>query len=151
MVQIVDINNILEKNWKKKFNCAQITACSLLEYFNFEEESKILMNSLWTLENNNGDSFICGAYIGALEGISYIISKNNSIERKHKCKQEMNTYMMREYKSLQCSNILSEYLADGICIHCNVDFDRKMENEQKDFCHNLIKNCVHKARENNKQ
>ncbi|MHA1398396.1 MAG: C-GCAxxG-C-C family (seleno)protein [Candidatus Heimdallarchaeaceae archaeon] len=97
--------------WNNGQNCARSSASGLLDYYGYNEESKILNAAFLPYGGGVGERSLCGALLGGLAGLSFIL-------RKKGIQEELITEKIEEFKknfeeqmgSLYCGEIIGAFL-----------------------------------------
>ena len=116
-------------------NCAQTTACSLLEHFGYNEESKILSQAYRVYGGGLSWRLACGTITGSIGALGFIGSqKGLTKEKTEENVKEFLSKMEEKFGELNCKDLMSEWYDNG-----EIDFDLPGRHEK---CTDLVQTSV---------
>jgi C_GCAxxG_C_C family probable redox protein len=116
-------------------NCAQTTACSLLEHYGYVEESKQLYKVYCVYGGGLSWRLACGTITGNVGALSYIAAENGlNKEETEKIVKQFLSKMEEKYGDLNCKNLMQKWYVNG-----DIDFDLPGRHEK---CTDLVKTSL---------
>lgn len=116
-------------------NCAQTTACSLLEHHGFTEESKILQQVYRVYGGGLSWRLACGTITGNVGALSFIGSQKGIEKKKiEEIVKEFLSIMQEKYGDLNCKDLMQDWYVDG-----EIDFDLPGRHEK---CTDLVQTSM---------
>jgi len=105
-----DILDFSKKYWQDE-NCARTTSRGILEYFKYPEAGEILFKSFVPFGEGLDERLICGAVIGSMSAMSYILSEKGLSKKEiYEKAEDFKTAFRDEFGTIQCSELLYPYL-----------------------------------------
>lgn len=103
MSEILDFVN---KYWQDE-NCAKTSSRGILEYFNYHEAGEILFKAFVPFGEGLDERLICGAVVGSVAALSYILSEKSLTKQEiYEKTEDFKTAFRKEFGSIQCSELL---------------------------------------------
>ena len=129
MSQLVDLTL---KYWETE-NCARATACGLLDFYNYESESKTMYKAILPFGGGIGERSICGAVCGALAALSFKLAETGVEKEVISDKATLfKEQFTARFGTLMCKELIQPYfLKDGTYAP-----------ERRDHCTELVKDGV---------
>ncbi|MHA1111206.1 MAG: C-GCAxxG-C-C family protein [Promethearchaeota archaeon] len=116
-------------------NCAQSTACSLLDHFGYEKESKILNQAYRVYGGGLSWRLACGTITGNVGALGFIASqKELSKEKTEGIVKEFLSKMQYKYGNLNCKDLMQDWYEDE-----EINFDLPGRQEK---CTDLVQTSV---------
>ena len=116
-------------------NCAQTTACSLLEHHGLDEVSKTVHQVFRVYGGGLSWRLACGTITGSVGALSYLAAqKNLPKEEIEVIVKELLAQMQEKFGDLNCKNLMSKWYVDG-----EIDFDLPGRHEK---CTDLVKTAM---------
>ena len=135
----MDLFTLPMKYWDGGSNCAQATACGLLDFHNYQDESKVLNSTFINFGVGLGEGDICGAIFGCLGAIGFILHEEGlGKERIMNARNNFKENIRNVFNSLKCKDFLDVFRdIDG-----EIDWDHP-EREKK--CIDIVKTAFKTA------
>ncbi len=116
-------------------NCAQSTACSLLDHFGYDKESEILNQAYRVYGGGLSWRLACGTITGNIGALGFITSqKGLTKEKTEEIVKEFLSTMEEKYGELNCIDLMHEWYEDG-----DVNYDLPGRHEK---CTDLVQTSV---------
>ncbi len=116
-------------------NCAQTTACSLLEHYGHDDVSKILRQVYRVYGGGLSWRLVCGTITGSVGALSYLASQNNLPKDEIEViVKEFLGQMEEKFGDLNCKNLMSKWYVEG-----EIDFELPGRHEK---CTDLVKTAT---------
>lgn len=132
-----ELMDLAMKNWLEipDANCAQSTACPLLEYHGYPEISKTLRQVYRVYGGGLSWRLACGTITGSIGALTYIATqKSFPKEEIEVFVKEFLSQMQEKFGDLNCKNLMSEWYRDG-----DIVFDLSGRHEK---CTDLVKTAI---------
>ena len=116
-------------------NCAQSTACSLLEHFGYDVESKTARQLYRVYGGGLSWRLACGTITGNVGALSFLAAQKGLDKDKiTEIVKEFLAKMEEKYGDLNCRNLMADYYEDD-----DINFDLPGRHEK---CTDLVKTSL---------
>ncbi|MBN2155375.1 MAG: C-GCAxxG-C-C family protein [Candidatus Lokiarchaeota archaeon] len=134
--------NLAMKYWLQTpdINCAQTTACSLLEHHGYKEESKVLHKAYRVYGGGLSYKLVCGTITGNIGALGFIFTeKGLSKEKIEEIVKEFLLQMEEKFGNLNCGALMKEWYENG-----DINFDLPGRHEKcTDLVHTSLEITSH--------
>ena len=101
--------------WNSRNNCAQSTACGILDYNDYTHLSEYFRKAFRPYGGGLGELDLCGAILGTVAGMGLVLADKKGLTDKEVLKKvsDFKDEIKEQYGTLICAELMQDFIHDG--------------------------------------